>query len=402
MEHVANPFSSKMKKPPLAFCALLLLALLFGGASAPYVRKPLKIEADGETVFQGEIRIDAIRSHRAKKHGGYFPFYQYLRARYDEKEALNYLSKGFGDYLAALCEKKRIDPLSATLEWNKDLSVPFLYYAERAGREIALDEIGSAVMKALDQGGTARVFSSAIPPDITVADLKARTREMGRFTTYFASSGENRRHNLRLAAEAISGTIVEAGETFSFNETVGARTKERGFREANIVINGEFVKGVGGGVCQISTTLYNAALLSGLPIERAAAHSAPVSYVPFSRDCTVSSAIDFTFVNDTAYPVYIASKIEGNGVTFSLFGEKKEGTFALQSEVTERIPFFSVTEGASAISEDSVLVSPGREGIKSRLYLLRTIDGKTTKTLIRENYYPPKNAVWTRREESVA
>ena len=393
-----------MKRAALLFPFLVLSALfllLLGGAGAPYVKKPLTIEADGEKVFEGEIRIDALRHHRAIKHGGYFAFYKDLRARYDEKEALNYLSKGLGDYLAALCERKKVDPLSATLEWNKDLSSPFIYYDEREGREIPLGSLGGAVAKALDGNGAARVFGSAVAPEVTVADLKARTLEMGRFTTYYYSSGENRRHNLALAASAIRGTVLSPGEIFSFNEIVGARTIERGYKEANIVLNGDFVKGVGGGVCQISTTLYNAVLLSALPVKHAAAHSAPVSYVPFSRDCTVSSAIDFTFENDTPFPVYIASKTEGSAVTFALFGAKKEGSYALQSEIVKRVPFSSVTEDASAVTTDSVLTSPGREGIRSRLYLLKTLHGETTKTLVRENYYPPKNAVYKKRDDTM-
>ena len=391
-----------MKKYLFIF-AFAALFLLFCGASAPYVKKPLRIVADGQTIFDGEIRIDADRARRAARHGGYLRLYNDMRARYDAKDRLNYLSKGLGDFLAATCEKKKIDPLSATLEWTKNLSSPFVYSAEREGREIPLDAIGRAVCRALDGEGEARVFSETVAPEVTVAALKRRTREMGRFTTYFSSSGENRRHNLRLAAEAISGTVLGAGETFSFNGTVGERTEERGFKVAKIVVNGEFQKGVGGGVCQISTTLFNAALLSALPIKNAAAHSRPVSYVPYARDCTVSSAIDFTFENDTPFPVYIAAKIEQDGVTFALFGEKKEGAFSLESEIEARVPFSSLTEnGEKATPGESLLLSPGREGIKSNLYLVKTIDGITTKTLVRKNYYPPKNAIYQAKREAVA
>ena len=384
----------------VAFLAALFL-LLFGG-SAPYVKKPLTVAIDGETVFEGEIRIDAIVSRRAVKHGGYLRFYKDLRARYGEKESLNYLSRGLGDFLSSACERKRIDPLSAAMEWTKDLSSPFIYYEAREGREIPSDELGRKVAAALDGKGEAKVFSVSVRPEVTVSDLKARTREMGRFTTYFHTSGENRRHNLKLAAEAISGTVLGAGETFSFNEAVGERTENRGFRIANVVVGGDFVKGVGGGVCQVSTTLYNAALLSSLPIGKAAAHSRPVSYVPYARDCTVSSAIDFTFTNDTPHPVYLAAKIEEGALTFALFGERKEGSVTLQSEVTERIPCRALTEDGAPASLDAKQLSPGREGIKSRLYLVRTKNGVTTKTLVREAYYPPKNAIYANESETVA
>ena len=396
MGDFAEAYRTKMKRLVL-FLFLVALFLFLGGGSAPFVKKPLTVVLDGETVFEGEIKIDAIRHNRAVKRGGYLRFYKDLRTRYGEKESLNYLSRGLGDFLSAACERKRIDPLSATMEWTKDLSSPFIYYAEREGRDIPLDEIGRAVAAALDEKGNATVFSSSVCPEVTVSDLKKRTREMGRFTTRFYSSGENRRHNLKLAAEAISGTVLGAGETFSFNGTVGERTEERGFRVANVVVNGDFVKGVGGGVCQVSTTLFNAALLAGLPIGKAAAHSCPVSYVPLSRDCTVSSAIDFTFINDTPHPVYLAAKVESGELTFALFGEKKEGAFALESEVTERVPFSSLAADGSPAPPEAELLSPGREGIKSRLFLLRTKNGVTTKTLVRETYYPPKNALYEKR-----
>ena len=184
-------------------------------------------------------------------------------------------------------------------------------------------------------------------------------------------------------------------ETFSFNEVVGVRSAERGFREANVVVNGEFVKGVGGGVCQVSTTLYNAVLLAALPVENAAAHSRPVSYVPYSRDCTVSSAIDFRFRNGTAHPLYIAAKIKGSRLTFVLYGEKRGGKTKLESELVERIPYRLRFADGSLVTdkESAVLVDKGREGVRSRLY---RVDEKG-RTLIRENVYPAKDEVYEKR-----
>ena len=131
-------------------------------------------------------------------------------------------------------------------------------------------------------------------------------------------------------------------------------------------------------------------LLASLQVENAAAHSIPVSYVPCSRDCTVSSSIDFCFRNDSAYPVYIATEIRGSSLTFVLYGERRGEPCRLESEIVERIPYSLRYEDGSVADPAAILLSPGREGIKSRLY--RVSGGK--KTLIRENFYSGKDAVY--------
>ena len=389
-------------KRAIPLLLILLFSLLFLSASyPPYRKSEITIAFENEAPCRATLRTPASHAMRAENAGGYLALYERLLKDYDPKSALNYLAIGLGDYLSAECERRRIDPLDATLEWSKDLSSPFIYYEEKAGRAIDLAEAGRAVARAMDmdKGACARLYARDVPAAVTLRDLIARTAEMGRYTTDFRTSGENRRHNLALAAATISGGVIAPEETFSFNAAVGDRTAERGFREANIVVNGEFVRGVGGGVCQVSTTLYNAALLAGLEIVSAAAHSRPVSYVPYSRDCTVSSAIDFRFRNDTAHPVYLAAEIKGNKLTFVLFGARKEGTRTLESEVTEEIPFRAIYEDGNAVAEteNAVLLSEGRTGIRSRLYLIEEKDGKRSRALIRENIYPPKNAVYRAR-----
>ena len=375
------------------FILLLLCVCLLAAVSPPYFKKQVEVLIDGEALAGDCLRVEVSHAIKAKRAGGFEKLYDALLKKYSPKEALNYLAIGLGDYLSAECERRKVDPLDATLEWTKNISAPFIYYDERAGREASLVEVGRQVARALDEGDNSRAlcYTRKVAAEVTAKDLKQNTGEIARFSTAFATSGKNRRHNLALAAKAISGTVLLPGESFSFNGAVGERTAERGFREANIVVNGEFKKGVGGGVCQVSTTLYNAVLLAALPVENAAAHSIPVSYVQPSRDCTVSAAIDFRFKNDTSHPLYIAAEIKDSTLTFVLFGERRGEPCRLESEVTERIPYRNVYEdGTEATPEGALLLSPGREGIKSRLYLIRG----ATRTLIRENYYAGKNAVY--------
>ena len=381
---------------PLLF--LVVFAALFLCAYAPpCLKKDIMISTEGEEE-RATITIEVSHAMRAKQAGGYEALYERLLQKYDPKNALNYLGVRLGDYLSAECERRKVDPLNATLEWNKDLSSPFIYYPERSGKRIDLLAAGRAVARAMDmkKDACARLCACEVLADVTERDLRAQTTEMGRFSTDFHTSGENRRHNLSLAATLISGSVIGAGESFSFNGTVGARTAERGFREANVVVNGEFIKGIGGGVCQVSTTLYNAVLLAGLPVENAAAHSRPVSYVSFSRDCTVSSAIDFRFRNDTAYPVYLAAAIKGDRLTFVLYGNKKAGTRKLESEVVEELPYQCLFENGETVKDlqSATLLYEGRAGVRSRLYLTTEYKGERKREMIRENTYPPKNAIY--------
>ena len=383
-----------MKREILALLPFLLLFPFLAAFSPPCIHKQVEIYLDDEKLAAKELTVEPSHAMRAKSAGGYEMLYERLLDSYEAREALNYLARGLGDYLSAECKARRVDPLNATLEWNGKISSPFIYYAERSGRETDLVTLGREVARAMDMDthGIARARSHEVTADVTEAKLRAVTREISRFSTSYASSGESRRHNIALAAKAINGTVLAAGEVFSFNETVGARTAERGFREANIVVNGEFTKGVGGGVCQVSTTLYNAVLLASRPIENAAAHSIPVSYVDYSRDCTVSSAIDFRFRNASDHPLYIAAFTKGSTLTFVLYGEKTAEPCALESEIVTRIPYRALYADGTEVKDvtAATLLSPGREGIKSRLY--RISGGK--RTLIRENYYAGKNAVY--------
>ena len=244
----------------LALCFLFLAAF-----SPPFFRKEVELMIDNEALDGKTLLVEVTHALRAERKGGYEKLYDELLKKYSPKEALNYLAVNLGDYLNIECEKRRVDPVNATLEWKGDVTAPFLYQKEKMGREVDLAAFGKEVARAMDQKdgrAQARAYTREVRPDVTTDGLKTVTRETARFSTSFASSGANRRHNLTLAAKAISGTVLLPNETFSFNQVVGERTAQRGFLEANVVVNGEFQKGVGGGVCQVSTTLYNAVLLA--------------------------------------------------------------------------------------------------------------------------------------------
>ncbi len=146
------------------------------------------------------------------------------------------------------------------------------------------------------------------------------------YTTTFQASNHPRTTNLMLAAKCFPGIIVMPGQTISYNKIVGERTAERGYKEAGVFVNGRLDSGLGGGICQVSSTLYNAALLANLKIVERQNHSIPVVYVPLGTDSTVSfGSIDLRLRNDSKSPVAIASEMHPGRLTFRVLGTKIPG-----------------------------------------------------------------------------
>ena len=215
-------------------------------------------------------------------------------------------------------------------------------------------------------------------------DEKFEVQQLSSFTTYFDGGNEARSHNIRLAASMINGTVIQSGEVFSFNATVGERTPGRGFKKAAIIENGEFVEGIGGGVCQVSTTLYNAALLAGCKAVEYHPHSLAVSYVPPSRDAMVSGTFfDLKLENATKSTIYLKAVTGTNFVCFKVYGRNSGIKYALSSLVTGAI------EAPEEFTEDIALVRGGRDGIISEGYLTVTKNGVTRKIFLRRDKYSP-------------
>lgn len=161
-----------------------------------------------------------------------------------------------------------------------------------------------------------------LKPEIRYDELRKSTNFRASFSTSFSSSSQERKHNISQASKKLNGIKLSPNEKFFFNKVVGQRTKENGFKMAKIISNGEFVDGVGGGVCQVSTTLYNAVLKSGLKIIQANKHSEKVSYIKTGFDAMVNyGSSDLIFENNTKHDIYILSETRANTVTIKVFGE---------------------------------------------------------------------------------
>ncbi len=167
-------------------------------------------------------------------------------------------------------------------------------------------------------------------PSLTAETLQAKTKgitgRLSQFVTAFNPASEKRTHNIKVAVKALDGKIIPPGQVFSMNESLGERTHEHGYLTAPVIVDGKKRPGIGGGVSQVTGTLFNAALLGGLRILEYGTHAHPVAYLPVGRDATVAwQHIDLRFKNNTSAPIYLSYIVAGNRLTASLFGAKGAG-----------------------------------------------------------------------------
>lgn len=195
-------------------------------------------------------------------------------------------------------------------------------------RRLNVPTTAARLTKQVSANAATRYVSVALnkkPPTLTADRLQGITGVLGTYATR-AANNAGRDRNIEIAVEAINGTLLSPGETFSLNETVGRRTRARGFKEATVFVDAELVPGVGGGVSQVTGTLFNAAALAGLRIDQVNPHSRPVSYIPLGRDATVAwGSKNLRFTNKTDAPVYIKYTFERQRLRATLFGKNTDG-----------------------------------------------------------------------------
>uniref|UniRef100_A0AAU2JZ79 VanW family protein n=1 Tax=Streptomyces sp. NBC_00049 TaxID=2903617 RepID=A0AAU2JZ79_9ACTN len=198
----------------------------------------------------------------------------------------------------------------------------------RSGRHVTKDALGQAVMPALTRSGAGRsavVATTAVQPELTDAEAKRLgiKEQLSSFTVDFPAA-PYRSTNIGRAVELINGSVVMPGKQWSFNRTVGERTKENGFVDGIMINDGQYVKSPGGGVSAVATTMYNAMFFAGLkPLEHGA-HSFYIERYPEGREATVAwGTLDLRWLNDSGHPVYIQAESTDTSLTITLLGTKK-------------------------------------------------------------------------------
>lgn len=229
----------------------------------------------------------------------------------------------------------------------------------------------------------------------TVASLgsKAFPDLLGTFTTRYDAGNVSRTTNLAIACKKLNGQVIQPGEVFSYNKALGKRSVENGYKEAAVYVNGGVENGLGGGICQISSTLYNTVLFANLGIVERHQHSFTTSYVDPGRDATVVyGALDFKFKNTRKYPVKLEAYIKSGVATVSMYGIKEDVEYNVKvvSTVTETIPCpVEKTEDATMAEGVEKVISKGTNGCRSIAYkyVYDMAGNLVSKTQLSADYY---------------
>lgn len=227
------------------------------------------------------------------------------------------------------------------------------------------------------------------------------------FSTRFDGSNYNRNTNIKLAAQKVNGTVILPGEKFSFNTIVGSRTIEAGFKEGTAYIGGKVVPDVGGGVCQVSSTIYNTALLANLQIVERSNHMFTTGYVAASRDATVYyGSLDFIFKNSRKYPIKMVASANGGVCKVSIYGikEEKEYEVIIQSKITSYINPTTIYKEDPTLEEGKEVVEQTAiTGCRSEGYKILKLNGKiVSQTLLSKDTYKSRNKIVRRGTKKTA
>ncbi len=220
-------------------------------------------------------------------------------------------------------------------------------------------------------------------PQTTISNLNIDVFPdlLGTFSTNYDASNKSRSNNLNLAAKKIDGLILSPGEEFSYNKVVGERTIAAGYKEAKIYSNGKIIDGLGGGICQVSSTLYNAVIFANLKVTQRYNHQFITSYVPAGRDATVAyGAKDFKFINNRTYPIKINVNISSGVAKIDIYGikEDNENDIKFDTEVVSNIPYETKYEIDKSLSAGTEVVKQrGVDGIIVDVYKIISKNGIT-------------------------
>ena len=270
---------------------------------------------------------------------------------------------------------------------------PFTVYPEVEGIDFDVEKAKEIIATEVkDEYVIALIITK---PKVTLEDIgtEAFPDRLSTFSTKYNAGDKDRTTNLVIACRKLNGKVIMPGETFSYNETLGPRTYAAGYRNGKIYENGQVVDGLGGGICQISSTLYNAALMSDMEIVERRNHQFVTSYVNEGRDATVVYGLtDFRFKNTRKYPIRLVASANGGVATVSIFGIKeadREYTYSFRTEKISTIPYTTkYIEDSSLASGKEVVTQNGTNGFVCKTYMTKSLNGKvvSTKLLSTDTY----------------
>ncbi|MFT5875669.1 MAG: vancomycin resistance protein YoaR [Clostridium sp.] len=366
------------------------------------IKKKLDIVSDGKkytldySKIDGKCKIDEA-IEKAISYGRDMSMFQKYKAISNPglkqiRITFEYNDEIVDQMLAKITKDINKEPVDATIKMgsNGELSIT----KEVAGKQLEVDKLKSDIKSKINGTLLAATISIVAPVSevnskVTETALKAIDTRISSYSTNFGSSASGRATNIDLSTKSIDGTILMPGDVFSFNGVVGERTAARGYQTAGVIIGDKLEQGLGGGICQVSSTLYNAILSTEIVSVERIHHTISSRYIPKGQDATVDYGnLDYKFKNTYKYPIYIQGIIDSRNLQFNIYSNSTltKRTYEIANEVLE------VTEAKTETIQDPTkyegeqeIIKVGYAGFKVKVTRKTYKDGKLIGTKIINN-----------------
>lgn len=311
----------------------------FKGGSGKFNLSAIDLQANTASMVD--------KAFRAGRQGSFLEQWQYRRNMAKNGFEIPFEFSVSKDKLKAVLENMtkgiRVPPRDAKIIVTPEETIQIVESTSGVG--IDINDAYEQLLGIVKEGDKPEIIITTVDIKPSVSSEDVRNMKVNgvvsEFTTNFNIKMVNRTFNVKVAAAAIDGQIIKPGEVFSFNKVVGPRSTEAGYKEAKVIVNNEFVDSLGGGICQVSSTLYNALLKADVEIVQRSPHSLVVKYVPLGQDAAVAfGSKDFQFKNNMPSALVIKTSVKGNTLTIKLFGDVSlKKSISVTNNIVKVYPF---------------------------------------------------------------
>lgn len=318
----------------------------------------------------------------------------------NSKLKFSYSHDKLASFLNTIEKETNSDAVNASLHMSGG---KFSVVADKSGVKLDKDKLDKEIDAAITSGGKTDINVKAsynnVAAQVTADKLNTVNTRIASFSTEYASkSAAERANNIAIATRAINGILIMPGDGFSFNDIVGKRTAERGYQQAPVIIDNKVDSDFGGGICQVSSTLYNAMLRANVKASERAHHTIPSSYVELGMDATVDYGnIDYKFKNTLPYPIYIEGYVNGGNICFNVYSNSSLAgkRYEITNEVyaTIQATTKNIDDPGMASGQTEVVQKP-YTGYKVKVYKKAIENGNvTSQETVSDDYYRPIDGV---------
>ena len=308
----------------------------------------------------------------------------------------NYNPDKLSAILTTIAKTINYSPQNALLTYKENnIQIAPETWGQQVNLTLSLGDITNKLKSRLSF--TSELMVEKISPTIKATDFSEIDCLLAAYSTQFDPNNKNRYQNVALAANKINNQLVHPNEVFSFNKTVGLRLQEYGYKEAPVLVDGKVLLDWGGGVCQVSTTLYNASLLADMDIQERTSHFQPPSYVPLGQDAAVAdNLLDFKFKNNSRANIYITSEVSNNQITILIFGKKQAKPAEITIETSAKTLAYEtiIKQDNSLPVGKEIVQSAGQRGFEVVTYRVKSTNGKEiSRETLSSDEFKPENRV---------